>query len=70
VKGVQHADLSWTGGGASATNIYRDGNQIGTVAGGTSSYTDNIGNKGGGSYVYEVCDAVTGSCSNQANATF
>jgi hypothetical protein len=69
VKGVQNADLSWTGG-AAATSIYRDGNLVDAVPAGTASYTDNIGAKGGGNYVYEVCDSVSGNCSNQATAVY
>ena len=39
------------------------------VAGG--SYTDNIGQKGGGSYSYRVCEAGgTSVCSNTATVNF
>jgi hypothetical protein len=69
VKGVQHADLSWGGSGAGSFDIYRDGNLIDTVGG--SSYTDNLGVKGGGvTYVYQVCEAGTMTCSNTANVSF
>ncbi len=68
VKGVQHADLSWSGA-AGAVDVFRDGNLIaGGVSG--STYTDNIGVKGGGSYVYQVCEAGGGPCSNTANVVF
>ena len=68
VRGVQHADLSWSGSSASSFDVYRDGAVIATVGG--SAYTDNIGNKGGGSYVYQVCEAGTATCSNEATVTF
>lgn len=69
VKGVQHTDLSWSGTTASNVDIYRDGNLIATVSN-SGSYTDNIGAKGGGSYVYSVCEAGSNTCSNDATATF
>ncbi len=66
VKGVQHAELTWEG--ASNVNVFRD-NQL--VANSTSSsYTDNIGNKGGGSYDYHVCASDTGPCSDTVTVVF
>jgi extracellular elastinolytic metalloproteinase len=65
VKGVQHADLSWTGASGTVT-VLRNGATIATVSG--SSYTDNIGNKGGGSYSYQVCEG--GTCSNIVQVNF
>ena len=69
VKGVQHVDLSW-GGIGTGVDIYRDGSPIElNVAGGL--YTDNIGNRGGGSYEYLVCDAsLPDDCSNIVNVVF
>ena len=68
VKGVQHADLTW-GGAANAVNIKRDGNTIGNDA--TGSFTDITNAKGGGSYEYQVCDAVgTAGCSNPVTVVF
>ena len=63
VKGVQYADLRWSG--ATSVAIYRDERFIKTTS--DSPYTDNIGNKGGGSYTYEVCD--TDNASNCASAS-
>lgn len=69
VKGVQHADLSWTGT-SQEVDIHLDGGVIDSVASGTS-YTDNIGVKGGGhTYVYQVCIADGGTCSNTATVVF
>ena len=68
VKGVQHADLSWSGNSGNV-DIYRDGSAVASNVGG-SSYTDNIGNKGGGVYVYQVCNTGTNTCSNSVNAVF
>ena len=69
VKGVQTVDLTWAGA-ASAVDIFRDGNLIAEDING-SAYTDNIGAKGGGSYVYEICEAnSTTVCSNTVNVVF
>ena len=67
VKGVQHVDLSWTGG-TIPYDIYRDDTLIQTVAGPT--YTDNLGVKGGGSYTYRVCEAGSMVCSSTVQVTF
>lgn len=64
VKGVQMADLTWSGGSATSFDVYRDGNPIASGVSG-KPYTDNIGQKGGGSYLYQVCEA--GSLTNCSN---
>ncbi len=68
VKGKQNVDLSWAGNTGSV-DIYRDGNVIASGVSG-STYTDAIGAKGGATYVYEVCDAGTSTCSASATVTF
>lgn len=69
VKGVQHADLSWEDTGVTTYDVLRDGVVIAPALAGTV-YTDNIGAKGGGSYVYQVCETDTNICSNEATAAF
>ena len=55
--------------GAASVDVYRDGNLI--ASGVTANpYTDNIGNKGGGSYTYQVCETGGGACSNTVNVVF
>lgn len=68
VKGRQKVDLTWTGTSA-AIDIYRDGSVI-TATTNDGAYTDNIDNRGGGSYTYRVCEAGTSTCSNDATVTF
>jgi len=63
VKGRQHADLTWTGAGTADVEIYRDAALIDTVPN-SGFHTDAIGTKGGGSYVYQVCETGGGACSN------
>lgn len=68
VKGTQHADLAWSGASGSV-NILRNGVVVGTSSG--TSFTDNIGVKGGGSYTYQVCEtAGGGACSNTVQVVF
>lgn len=69
VQGVQHADLSWDGATSTDVDVYRDGSLITTTAN-DGFHTDNIGNRGGGSYVYQICEAGTATCSNEATVNF
>jgi PKD repeat protein len=67
VKGLQKADLAWSGA-TSAVDIFRDDAEIATASG--SSYTDDINRKGGGAYVYKVCETGTTVCSSPVTVTF
>lgn len=71
LKGVQHADLTWSGATSTDVVVYRDGNLMDTTAN-DGAYTDPIGRKGGGSYVYKVCEAGTRPqiCSNESTVSF
>ena len=69
VRGVQHAELTWSGATSTSIDIYRDGAIVATTAN-DSAHTDNINNRGGGSYTYKVCEAGTSTCSNEATVTF
>lgn len=68
-RGVQHADLTWEGAGSTNVDVFRDGNLVTTTAN-DGAHTDNIGNRGGGTYAYQVCEAGTSTCSNEATARF
>jgi subtilisin family serine protease len=68
VKGVQHADLAWSGSSAASFDVYRDGARITTVSG--TSHVDNLGKKGSGTYAYRVCEAGTTTCSGEAIVVF
>jgi subtilisin family serine protease len=69
VKGVQHADLTWSGATSTSVDVFRNDVRITTTAN-DGVHTDSIGSRGGGSYVYRVCEAGTTSCSNNATVTF
>lgn len=69
VKGLQKADLDWLGATSTQVDVYRDGTLIATTTN-DGFYTDNIDKKGGGSYVYWVCEAGTTICSNTSTVTY
>jgi PKD repeat protein/subtilisin family serine protease len=69
VKGKQKADLTWSGAGSADVDIYRDGNLLETVSD-SGSYTDHIDLKGGGSYIYQVCEAGSTTCSGLIPVVF
>jgi hypothetical protein len=68
VRGLQKADLSWNGA-SGEVDVYRDGEPL-VYNISVSPYTDDIDNKGGGSYVYRVCEAGTSECSNESTVVF
>jgi hypothetical protein len=69
VKGRHHVDLTWSGAGTSSVEVWRNGALVSTVPN-TGAHTDAIGVKGGGSYLYQVCETGGGSCSNPVMVTF
>lgn len=69
VKGLQIVDLTWSGGMAPFI-VFRDGNQV-EEAVYEVTYTDNINAKGGGSYLYQVCETDNPTnCSNTIQVDF
>jgi len=69
VKGRHNIDLTWSGANGSTVDIYRDGSLIATTAN-DGSYTDSTNNRGGATYVYEVCEAGSSTCSNTETIVF
>lgn len=69
VRGLQKADLEWSGATSTNVDVYRDGAVIVTTEN-DGFHTDNIDQRGGGSYTYQVCEAGTATCSNEATVTF
>lgn len=67
VKGVKIVDLSWTGA-SGPVDVYRGSTVVATPSG--NSYTDNTGEKGGGSLSYRVCLEGTQTCSNTLTVIF
>jgi serine protease len=70
VHGIDTANLSWSGATSANVDIYRNGLLIATVPSTPGSYTDSTGQKGHGTFTYQVCNQGTQTCSNQATVTF
>ena len=69
VNGRRRADLSWSGATSNRVDVYRNGALIVTTRN-DGFYTDRIGGGGPGTFTYQVCNAGTNTCSNQATVTF
>ena len=70
VKGLQKADLGWTGAAGSNVAIRRNGNSIGTTSN-DGTHTDQINQKGGGTYTYQVCETPPSTvCSGLVSVVF
>ena len=69
VRGMQHADLWWSGITASSIDVFRNGSRVMTTPNDCAA-TDAINRKGAGSYSYQVCAAGTSTCSNTATVSF
>ncbi|MFO8036565.1 MAG: S8 family serine peptidase [Anaerolineales bacterium] len=69
VRGWQYADLTWSGATSTDVDVYRDGSVVATTAN-DGFYTDETGQRGGGSAIYQVCEAGTSTCSNEVTATW
>lgn len=67
VKGVQHADLEWSGATGTNVDVRRDGETVATT-GNDGAHTDETRQKGGGSAIYQVCEASTTTCSSEVTA--
>jgi serine protease AprX len=68
-RGLQKADLTWSGATSTNVDVYRNGGMVRTTPN-DGEYTDNIDQRGGGSYIYQVCEAGTDTCSNESIVTF
>lgn len=69
VRGLQKADLTWSPADGGDVTVYRDSVPIATTAD-DGFYTDNLNVRGGGTYTYTVCEVDTGTCSNEASASY
>jgi hypothetical protein len=70
VRGLQKADLTWSGAASTSIDVYRNGVKRATVAN-NGFYTDNIDVRGGGSYTYRIAEAGnTSDFSNEVTVSF
>lgn len=63
------ASLVWSGSTAGSVNIYRNG-AIVTTTTNDGQHTDNVGKGASGTFTWQVCNAGTAVCSNEAEVTF
>jgi hypothetical protein len=68
-RGRHEIRLAWSGASSSRVDILRDGGLLVTTAN-DGSYTDSTENRGGRSYVYQVCEEGTSTCSAPVVVTY
>jgi subtilisin family serine protease len=68
VQGVKYADLSWSGASGLNVDVYRNNSLVATPSN-TGTYTDNTGQRGGGTTTYRICEAGTSTCSNSVTVS-
>jgi subtilisin family serine protease len=69
VGGINTVQLNWGGATSNNVDVYRNAVLITTVPN-TGAYSDSTGDSGRARYTYQVCEAGTQTCSNQATVTF
>jgi hypothetical protein len=69
VGGINTVRLKWTEATSTDIDVYRDGTLIVTTPN-DGSYIDSTGDTGRARYTYQVCEAGTQTCSNEATVTF
>ncbi|MFC3094499.1 reprolysin-like metallopeptidase [Alteromonas sediminis] len=69
-KGIQNVELTWSGVTGDSVDIYRDGQWLRATSNDLQE-VDNTGNKGGGTYRYQVCQQGSqAACTNTATVSF
>ncbi|MFO7546625.1 MAG: hypothetical protein R6W77_14120, partial [Trueperaceae bacterium] len=69
IRGTKYADLTWSGATSTRIDVFRNGEELITNTENDGAYSDLIG-KAGGTFTYQVCEAGTSACSNEATVTF
>ena len=69
VGGINTAHLKWRGATSANVDVYRDGNVIATTPN-DGLYDDSTGTTGQASFMYQVCEAGTQTCSNTVTVNF
>jgi PKD repeat protein len=69
IRGLKYVDVSWSGATSTSVDIYRNGAVVATVDN-NGAWTHDTGQRGGGSYIYQVCEAGTSTCSNEVTVSF
>src|SRR5207249_8491111 len=69
INGTNSARLTWSGAISTNIDVYRNDILIATTPN-DGQYNDSTGETGQAQYVYRVCEAGTGTCSNDVTVTF
>jgi hypothetical protein len=69
INGINSVRLTWSGATSSNIDVYRNSVLIATTPN-SGKYNDSTGDTGQAQYVYHVCEAGTGTCSNDVTVTF
>ena len=70
IQGINTTQVKWRGATSANVDVYRDSLVIATVPNVPSSYIDSTGTTGTQSFMYKVCEAGTGTCSNTVTVNF
>jgi len=68
-QGRRIVNLSWSGAVSTTVDVYRN-NAFLVNTQNDGAYTDTINGAGHGTFTYQVCNAGSQTCSNQATVTF
>ena len=68
-QGKQDCRPAWDGATTTNVDVFRNGALIATTAD-DGFHTDAFGGKGGGTFMYKVCEAGTTTCSPEVTASF
>ena len=69
IGGINTVRLKWTGATSTNIDVYRNNVLIATTPN-NGQYIDSTGDTGQATYVYRVCEAGTGTCSNNVTVNF
>ena len=69
INGINSVRLTWSGATSANIDVYRNDLLIATTPN-DGQYDDSTGDTGQAQYVYRVCEAGTGTCSNDVTVTF
>jgi hypothetical protein len=69
IGGINTSRLKWRGATSANVDVYRDGIVIATTPN-DGSYDDSTGTSGQASFMYQVCEAGTQTCSNTVTVNF
>ena len=69
IGGINTSHLKWRGAISANVDVYRDGNVIATTPN-DGLYDDSTGTTGQASFMYQVCEAGTQTCSNTVTVNF